>query len=89
MQFWNMALPYQLQIIWFLPIIAMPTLEEREFQNLFFLFSRLKIQYQQHSKGNDIFYHFLTSSDFLLCDARYFFHYTFSFFKQYKLYFNL
>ena len=29
MQFWNMALPYQLQIIWFLPVIAMPTPEEK------------------------------------------------------------
>ena len=37
-----------------------------------FLFSKLKIQYQQHSKGIDIFQYFLTSSDFLLCDAHYF-----------------
>ena len=30
MQFWNIqALPYQPQIIWFLPVIAMPTLEEK------------------------------------------------------------
>ena len=37
-----------------------------------FLFSKLKIQYQQHSNGIDIFQYFLTSSDFLLCDAHYF-----------------
>ena len=44
-----------------------------------FLFSKLKIQYQQHSKGIDIFQYFLTSSNSLLCDAHSF-PMTFSFF---------
>ena len=40
MQFWNIqALPYQLQIIWFLPVIAMPTLEEKNSKVFLFSFS--------------------------------------------------